>query len=149
MDDQRTYREGGGGGLAPSLELFDEAHKGDPAEISRLLKIGADPNFRDVLHGGTCLHEAISGNNIAVIELLLAHGADPNISTQNTSSTPLGLAALKGSDGIVRLLVSRGATLSDLEVATGLIQECLDLGFTDIAGILRERANAKNNFPRR
>lgn len=46
-----------------------------------LLRYGADPNMRcemwDALYGGTALHQAATGGNVALVRLLLSAGANP------------------------------------------------------------------------
>ena len=53
------------------------AHRGDTAEVLRLLKGGFDMNHVDK-NGLTLLTYAIAGNQPTLVKLLLAKGADPN-----------------------------------------------------------------------
>ena len=101
---------------------------------------GADPNFRDVLNGSTCLHHLAAKGHVEAIGLLLSNGADPNLVTQNTSATPLGVAALVGRDETVNLLIANGARLSQPEVASDLLQECRDSGYGRIADVIESTA---------
>lgn len=113
------------------------------SEIAHLLRSGADPNFRDVLDGSTCLHHASANSNLAVMELLLENGADPNLVTQNVFASPLGVAALAGQLSAVRLLVANNARLSEHEVKTGLVQECREIGDSEIGLALESTLNQR------
>jgi len=117
-------------------DLLDAASNGSLSDLERLIATGADPNFRDVLSGGTSLHRTVGRGDLAATQLLLANGANPNIVTTNTSASPLGVAALSGYSELVDLLLSVKATLSTNEIATGLLAECRDAGFADIANAI-------------
>ena len=119
-----------------NAQLLETVGKGDVEQMSELLDSGADVNFRDVMNGSTCLHQAAANGHVAALHLLLKAGADPNIVTQNTSTSPLGIASLAGHRNAVELLMSNGAQLSNDEVVTGLIDECRSLGHHEIAAIL-------------
>lgn len=121
-------------------EFADACDAGNLELMQRLLVSGTNPNQRDVLHGGTPLHLAVGHGNLEGAGLPLKSGADPNIATQNTSTTPLGLAAIAGNLEMVKLLVSAGAQLSPSEIGTGVVAECKELGFLEIAATI-ERSN--------
>lgn len=116
--------------------LAEACNSGNLQLAQRLLDSGANPNQRDVLHGGTPLHNAVGQQNLEMARLLLRCGADANIATQNTSTTPLGYAAITGNLEMVLLLVAAGARLSDSEIATRLAAECEELGFSQIAALI-------------
>src|SRR4051794_20044715 len=122
--------------MALNNELLAAASAGNIGEIDRLIMLGANPNFRDVLHGGTCLHQAVGKGEIAATRRLLELGADPNIVTQNTYTSPLGLAALAGNGAMAALLLSFDARLSEHEFLTGLLSECRELDHNDIANMI-------------
>jgi len=117
-------------------ELFAAASAGDVGEIERLITLGANPNFRDVLNGGICLHNAVHKGDVAATRRLLEFGADPNIVTQNTYTSPLGVAALAGNRAMVELLLAFDARLSEQEVLTGLLSECRELDHHHIANAI-------------
>ena len=119
-----------------SNELLEVASSGSISDIERLIAAGANPNFRDVLDGGTCLHRTVGRGDLVATRVLLASGANPNIVTVNTSTSPLGVAALSGNRELVDLLLSAKASLSRDEIASGLLRECCDEGFADIANAI-------------
>lgn len=122
--------------MALGYELLAASSEGKLSEIDRLIALRANPNFRDVLHGGTCLHHAVGNGDLSATRRLLEHGADPNITTQNTSTSPLGIAALAGNEAMVELLLASDARISEDELVTGLLSECRELGFNDIADMI-------------
>jgi ankyrin repeat protein len=126
--------------LTVSIDLLAAASHGNRSEIDRLLALGGDPNFRDVVNGGTCLHRAVANGNLEVARLLLEHGADPSILTQNTWTSPLGVAALAGNVKITELLLASGARLSEHEIETELLSECRESGFHKIASMIESSA---------
>ncbi len=119
-----------------STKLLEIVGNGDVVEISRLIEAGANPNFPDVFDGSTCLHRVAAKGHVDAIELLLSKGANPNIATENTSASPLGVASLAGQVEVVELLIANGAKLSEHEIATGLLKECRDAGYSQIATII-------------
>lgn len=60
------------------------------ADLERLIKWHADPNYMDP-EEGTALHVAIQARNLAALRTLLAHGADVSARDRN-GMTPLELA---------------------------------------------------------
>jgi ankyrin repeat protein len=122
--------------MALNNELLAAASAGNIGEIDRLISLGANPNFRDVLDGGTCLHHAVGKGDIVATRRLLGFGSDPNIVTQNTSTSPLGVAALAGNEAMVELLLTFGARLSELEVLTELLSECRELNYNKIVNMI-------------
>jgi ankyrin repeat protein len=119
-----------------SNELLEAASKGTLSEIMRLIAAGANPDFRDVLDGGTSLHRTVGRGDLAATQFLLSCGANPNIPTVNTSTSPLGIAALAGNRELVYLLLAAKADLTSDEIATGLLMECRECGFADIANTI-------------
>ena len=121
-----------------STELLEIVESGDISRIAALIEKGANPNFRDVLDGSTCLHRIAGTAEYAALEFLLKHGADPNILTQNTAASPLGIAASAGRLENVELLLKNDARLSTRELSTGLIEEIREYGFDEIVQLLLE-----------
>lgn len=64
-------------------------------------------NPREVLQA-TALHEAVSGGQIAAVQLLIDHGADVN-ARDAIQNTPLHTAASKKNASIIRILLRHGA----------------------------------------
>lgn len=91
-----------------SPELLDAVKKGDSVKINKLLKDGADINFRDQKSKRTALLEAIESDRADMVKLLLDNGADPN-SIVYSNYGVLCTAAAKSSPEIVKLLVEKGA----------------------------------------
>lgn len=92
--------------------LHDAAENGTVADVTALLKAGADPNVRTE-DGWTPLHEAASqSDNPAVITALLEAGANPNAQNR-LLYTPLHHAALSNDNpaAIIEALVKAGADL--------------------------------------
>ncbi|XP_032521667.2 transient receptor potential channel pyrexia isoform X2 [Danaus plexippus] len=81
--------------------------------LSKLLKIGGDPNSRDDA-GRTCLHLSCLVGNGETVKLLLEHGADPNMwdSVSERKATPLHCAASAKSLNCVNALLNHGADVN-------------------------------------
>jgi ankyrin repeat protein len=80
--------------------LFDAAEAGDAAEISRLLKRGADACAADGDDGSTALHFAARGGHVKAVEALLDAGASA-LCTDQDDVTPVHdaiVAYLEGND---------------------------------------------------
>ena len=88
---------------------------GNPDEVSRLLRLGADVDYRDA-QGKTALHRASKAGFAVTMEILLKHGASVNIEDAN-GETPLFDAirsTIKNTDRkaeAIRVLVKAGADL--------------------------------------
>ncbi|CAG8190709.1 unnamed protein product [Penicillium olsonii] len=101
---------------APNLEKIDEnglsalhhaAYWGNRRMVSRLLKMGCDPNRRS--HAGWCpIHQAVHGGHLEIIDLLLDRGADVNAS-EHIGIPPLRLALTMGNQVIIDRLLEAGA----------------------------------------
>lgn len=126
------------------LELLEAAQRNDGKEVKRLIALGADPNARDVLNGGACLHPFSRHGDVEMVRFLLDHGAEPNAHTDNTGTSPLGCAALNGHTATVELLIARGGRLSRREVATKLIEEVSERLHHDVARLLEPLPWAEN-----
>ncbi len=88
-------------------------HKGDVAEVDRLIKAGANVNARTDL-GVTPLSEAALASNTALIERLLKAGADPNAPGAD-GQTALMVIARTTNVAAARLLLDHGANVNAAE----------------------------------
>ncbi|MCP3100369.1 ankyrin repeat domain-containing protein [Myxococcus sp. K15C18031901] len=75
------------------------------ASIRQLLDSGVQLDFEDMNHH-TPLLNAVTHNNVELIQLLMAHGAD--IRAPHHYDTPLHRAAEFGADRVVRFLIEQG-----------------------------------------
>jgi ankyrin repeat protein len=87
--------------------LLRAAGDGDVAQLRKLIRGGANVNFRNK-QGETALSFAAAWNQPATAKLLLSYKADPNIADM-TGGTALMLAAQHGSAQLVRELLRHGA----------------------------------------
>lgn len=101
------------GPYATPLEqaLLEALRAGDPAEVSKLVGQGADPNARVDGKIGSLLHVAcdIPDVDAALVaaSLLLEHGADVE-RRRNDGATALFMACARGHVQLAELLLSRG-----------------------------------------
>lgn len=71
---------------------------------------GADVNAPGSwLHGGTALHAAVAGGQLAIVRWLLARGADPNGVAGGRRQTPVQSAYVVGRRDMVAVLEEAGA----------------------------------------
>ena len=87
---------------------------GNPAMLSLLLSVGADPNAPSEKETTTALLEAVSlvcddERMDALLEILLNGGADPNLAAKATRVRPLSAAAELGRSRAVAKLLAAGA----------------------------------------
>jgi ankyrin repeat protein len=90
-----------------STPLLVAAAQGNLAEVTRLLKAGADPNVKNRLNT-TPLLEAAFQSHTAMIEALLEGGADPNLAGAD-GQTALMLIARGTNVEAARRLLDQGA----------------------------------------
>jgi ankyrin repeat protein len=88
-------------------ELMLATRENNLAEVSRLLRAGANINAKDCCNR-THLHRASCHGHVQVVIELLGHGADID-AKDNIEYTPLHWACYKGHISIVIELLSRGA----------------------------------------
>ena len=88
-------------------QLMTESRKGHVERIKRLLREGADVNYRGK-YGYTPLMEAASHGNFAAVEYLLDSGADPKICAAD-NAPPTFYACVHGYGDVVDLLLKSGA----------------------------------------
>ncbi len=93
-------------------EVADAAMQHDPAEVTRLLRDGADVNAVQA-DGATALHWAAYHGDADLAETLLDAGANPAAANRN-GSTPLWLAANQGDAMLVETLLDGGADANEL-----------------------------------
>ena len=91
-----------------STPLLIAASNNDAAQVSRLLKSGANPNVRNKLNT-TPLLEAAFHSNPEIIQALLGAGADPNAAGPD-GQTPLMLVARGSNVAAAKLLLELGAS---------------------------------------
>lgn len=60
-------------------QLLIAASNGDIAEIDRLLKAGANPDYVDPHIGNSALYNATYRDHVGAVQAILAGGADPNL----------------------------------------------------------------------
>jgi hypothetical protein len=86
------------------LHIFSTGVSLQPTEtVEFLLRHGADPNAKAVLHGGTPLHDAAFANKSAICKRLLDYQADRTIKN-NSGLTPQALAEFWGMKEVVGVL---------------------------------------------
>jgi ankyrin repeat protein len=90
-----------------STPLLIAASKDDVAQVTQLLKAGANPNVRNTLDT-TPLLEAAFRSNAEIIKALLAAGADPNAAGAD-GQTPLMLVARGTNVAAATMLLDKGA----------------------------------------
>eukprot|EP00118_Oscarella_pearsei_P010645 m.66451 g.66451 ORF g.66451 m.66451 type:complete len:599 (+) comp35388_c1_seq3:1179-2975(+) len=94
--------------------LHKASIKGDLAEVTCLLSLGADPNAKDNA-GWTPLHEACAHGHLSVAEALVDSGAIVNMPGLD-NETPLHDAVANGHVDVVKFLITKGASLTSKNV---------------------------------
>jgi uncharacterized protein len=87
-------------------QLFEFVSYNEPAEISRLIKEGADPNH--MVTGIPVITLAASTSSLDAIKALLAGGADPN-ARDEYGKTVLMYAAEIGEINVIKILLENKA----------------------------------------
>jgi ankyrin repeat protein len=87
-------------------KLFEVVSYNEPAEISRLIKEGANPNH--VVAGTPIITVATVHGSLDAIKALLAGGADPNLKDDG-GKTPLMFGAEVGEIDVVKTLLENNA----------------------------------------
>lgn len=110
--------------LGSRYDLTTAIQLGDPAQVERLLKHGANPNG-DGAHSFPPLFLACMSPDPRIPRLLLDHGA--NVNAYSTSGTALHAASSQGRVEVMRLLIQRGAMLEtrDMKGDTPLLAASL------------------------
>jgi len=88
--------------------LHSAAHKGDAAQLRKLIGAGLDLNARDGF-GRTPLHVATFARQREAIGLLIKAGADPAL-LENDRYDALTIAAVANDEETLRLLLTHGAS---------------------------------------
>ena len=95
--------------MASPTELMKACLRGDIVAANRLI---ANYNFNEQdTKGNSCLHYAVEGGQVAIVQLLLQKGADVNLQTEK-GRTPLIKAAEGGYLSIVKELTKNGADIN-------------------------------------
>ncbi len=87
-------------------QLFEVVSYNEPAEVSRLITEGANPNH--VVAGTPIITIATVNGSLDAIKALLAGGADPNL-RNDAGKTPLMFAAEVGEINVVKALLKNKA----------------------------------------
>lgn len=140
-DDAKLLNARGPEGSTPFMYAVLYAH---PATLTKLLKLGADPNRQNDA-GATALMWAAT--DLEKTRLLLAHGANANARSADLR-TPLMIAARRpGGAPIVKLLLERGANANPNarpETESSPLTEAATAGEVEsIKLLLSHRADAK------
>ena len=96
-----------------STALLWAAHRGDAAEVERLIRAGANVSLASN-YGATPMSEAASAGDAAVLALLLKAGADAN-SPNAEGETALMEVARTGNLEAAKLLLKHGAEVNAVE----------------------------------
>lgn len=100
--------------------------------VEELLRVGADPNYKDEFHEPLLQKVILSGDDdqsvvqegdnrsdeksrVAIVKMLLKYGAAVN-SSNDDHQTPFHLAAWSGSTEMVDLLVQKGAKIDESNI---------------------------------
>lgn len=86
--------------------LHFACHEGHLLVVTQLLRLGANPNFKDKIQW-TPLHEAAFWNNLPVVYCLLEAGVDINPVTED-GETPLNFSHYNGHAAISEFLRMNG-----------------------------------------
>jgi ankyrin repeat protein len=98
----------------PISPLIAAAREGDTAQISGLIKAGADVNQRGGVNDWTPLMHAVHKNQIAAVRALIEAGADINLTAgARGRDTALRLAMVQDHPEIAALLREHGAKSPD------------------------------------
>lgn len=102
-------RQSDAGGLSREALLVEAAESGNARTVERLLKDGANVDYRDA-QGRTALLAATQANRIDAARLLVAAGADVN-AKDSIQDSPYLYAGARGHLEILELLLAHGADL--------------------------------------
>ena len=106
-------------------------------EINRLIKAGADVNFKDP-NGVALIIFATGRNELEIVKLLIENNADIN-ARSNKGITALILAAGKGNEKIVDALISGGANVN-ITVGNEMsaLKLAMEKGYDNITAMLKK-----------
>jgi hypothetical protein len=108
---------------------------GDVKQLTALIKEDKSRLDAEMVFG-TCLHQAASAGNVAMVQRLLDLGADINKCSGIAEATPLQNAASDGHLPVVELLIARGASLDVSAPEKNPLFAAIDRGHTEIARVL-------------
>ena len=126
-------------------ELIEAVRAENVADITRLLREGADPNSKDVLHGTTPLQAASGAGRLDIAELLLQHGADINLISGDVRQSALEAAAIRGQVHIVKWLLQNGAQLPPPSALRPLVLDLESWGEKEIVELLENASSARGH----
>jgi ankyrin repeat protein len=113
--------------------LWGAAYMGQLHLVDLLLRYGADPAFKDLIHGTTPLMELIRSNNtpdvVGVVRQLIEKGSDVNAisNIDGEERTALSYAIAAENVTLVTILLEAGAKLSEK-----ILCEAVEVGSADI-----------------
>ena len=90
--------------------LVSAASTGNSEVVQRMIGIGADVDWQDVVTGNTALTVAVNAGSLDTVRLLLGAGADPNVASR--TGPPLLHAATGGKLDIVDALLGADADVN-------------------------------------
>ena len=94
-------------------------HKGNTDAIDVLLKAGANVNNTEVVHGNTCIHDAIIGScSKETLQAIIDCGACVN-ATNKYNDTALNIACHKGKTDAIDVFLKAGANVNSADVVHG------------------------------
>lgn len=120
---------------------------GNPTEARRLLRLGADVNFRDS-KGKTALHRAAKSGFVETLQILLDAGAMTDVSDNNGETALFDavrstIKNLENRKAAIRILIKHGAGLEHLNSKRQTVKDVLKvdrrLEEKEISRLLRRR----------
>ncbi|VDI66942.1 Hypothetical predicted protein [Mytilus galloprovincialis] len=96
-------------------KLLKAAEEGDLEKVKKLVRHGADINYKDTFGSFTALHCAANNGNIEIINYLADNEADMNC-RNNRGRTPLHLSVYKGQIEASKALINRGTAINAVNI---------------------------------
>jgi ankyrin repeat protein len=129
-------------------QLRTAAIKGNLARVQKLVKEGAEIDYKDV-NGMTPLWFAVGRGHLEVTRFLLEQGADPNVAREDTLGPPLVMAAAENRVELVKLLLDFKADINTINYSRRTaLHEAAWHSKTEAAMLLLERGADPNTIDR-